>query len=319
MGKYIGLYDKIVSLNIGGICEVMLELIKSKYVREYVEKTGFKLSDMDFATIAYHSDLSIPEKHSKLREISNKTQDMQLKKQIEERLAFDEKSLRQFAENDGTCFYEVSARTTPEINAGVDTKGYFSSFEMAMECAKRQGVAVDINKYQLLDMCEKIILPFCSKYAYEVDEDDFGGNKIASFTYDANGTLESFWTYEMPKEERDKVGEDWGGTRFESRFMIMPNPFEKGDIVRELYADGNDKVGIVATSQDEWESDLQYIQELQEQKLVFNYVDTYFDVLFFENDGSFSKEHIAPIYLEKVEENNAFDVLRHVLKTLLLR
>ena len=277
----------------------MLKLIESKYVREYIEKTGFEFSDMDFATIAYNSDLPIPDKHAKLKEIADNTQNEALKKQIAERIAHDEMCLQQFTENDGTCFYELSAGETTEFIDFDDSLGYFASADLAMKYAKQHGIAYKINKYQIIGLCKNIIVPYGYFNPYtaadcELEDKEYCGEPISSFTYNAEHELCSYWTFEIPQEEKDKV-DDWGKFRFEHRFVYMPNPFETGDKVQLI---GTNTIAVVGTSQEAWGK---FLQRVQENNLPVDYYDASLVVDFIEDDGECgSHGHIQPIYLEKI-------------------
>ena len=264
----------------------------SKDVREYIEKTDYQFSDMDIATIIYHSELSESEKLRLLSELGQKTEDTVLCQQIEERIAYARLCYQRFAENDGGCFYEAR-----KWDAG-DVIGHFATLDLALAHTKKLGVAFQINKYQIIGRCKKIITPqakFNPRFAseWELPERPYQGEQISEYSYSAEGHLQRFWTAEMTREEEDAV-DDWGEARFEQRFVAFPNPFEVGDIVRMA----DDCIGIVSTSQADWK---EFLHRIEQHGLVVDYFDASLCVEYFSEDGEATHTHVQPIYLEKAE------------------
>ena len=273
----------------------MLKQLISKYVLRYIEKTGFQFSDADVATIIYHSERSVPQKHQALQSVADRTEDVELRNQIAERIAYDRMCYERLAANDGGCFYETSVAESTENWDLDEATGHFASVELALSHARSLGFAFSIKKYQIIGLCKNIIVPhgffnprLCPDATAGVKA--YKGEAIADFRYSADGELRNFWTYEVTDEENAAV-DDWGAKRFECKFIRMPNPFEKGDIVRRI---NSEQIGIVATSQTEWHS---FLQRVEEKKPVVDFFDASIVVEF--QDGS--HEHIQPIYLEKVE------------------
>lgn len=70
----------------------MCELIPSRDVRNYMAKQGRKLTDFEKAVLLYHrSGISLEERMRFLEELKNLTEDRELKKQIQERLDYEQK------------------------------------------------------------------------------------------------------------------------------------------------------------------------------------------------------------------------------------
>ena len=82
--------------------------------------------------------------------------------------------------------------------------------------------------------------------------------------------------------------------RFENAYMEIPNPFEKGDMVRVV---GTDRYGMVRTSQAEWEE----YKVRMHQMTGKDFIDASITVDFLCGDGEFSHDHINPIFLEKMD------------------
>ncbi|MBQ3497385.1 MAG: hypothetical protein IJA73_04560, partial [Oscillospiraceae bacterium] len=72
----------------------------------------------------------------------------------------------------------------------------------------------------------------------------------------------------------------------------IPNPFERGDIVRSHSA-----IGIVETSQAEWTE----LMENQNQSEGLDYYDAVITVEFPSEGGGFFHDHISPLELEKID------------------
>ncbi len=77
----------------------------------------------------------------------------------------------------------------------------------------------------------------------------------------------------------------------------MPNPFEKGDIVRFV---GTEDYGIVSESQKDWKEYLDKYRsdEWRKKGITLDFSDAQIVVEFLGDDGTFGHDHINPIYLE---------------------
>lgn len=268
-------------------------IIPSTYVRMHMFKENIQLQDIDLATIIYHAPLPVSLTHRYLSELADKTENADLKKQIDQRLIYDQLSIERFANNDGSCFYETSA-------SDGDVIGHFATIDLAKNHALSLGTAFSVQKYQIIGFCKDIIVPH---FAYNprlvtkgtTGAQSYTGDAISGCRYEAAGQLLDCWSYEMTAEETAIV-EDWGANRFEWRFVRLSNPFEYGDAVRST---NTNRMGVVRTSQDEWK---QLLQTVEEGKLVCDYTDASITVEFPEKDGVHSHEHIQPIYLEKYNQ-----------------
>ena len=272
----------------------MLKQLISNDVLKYIEKSSFKFADSDIATIIYHSEISVAQKHWALQSVADRTEDMELRRQIAERIAYDMMCYERFASNDGGCFYETSAAKVAEHWDLDQATGHFASVELALSHAKSLGFAFSIRKFQIIGLCKNIIVPHGFINPRLCPDATFGGQNyqgesIADFRYSADGELKNFWTYEVTNEENAAVV-DWGAKRFEWKFIRMPNPFEKGDIVRLT---NSESIGIVATSQAEWQN---FMRQVKDRKSVVDFSDASI-VVEFQNG---CHKHIQPIYLEKV-------------------
>lgn len=265
-------------------------IIPSTYVRKHMSKENIQLQDIDLATIIYHAPLPVSQTHQLLKELATKTENSDLKKQIDQRLAYDQMSLERFLNNDGSYFYEAYA-------SDGDVIGHFATMDLAKKHALSLGTVFSVQKYQIIGLCKDIIIPH---FAYNprlfskgtTGARSYTGDAISGCRYDVAGQLLDCWSYEMTAEETAIV-EDWGARRFEWRFVQLPNPFECGDVVRSK---NTNRLGVVRTSQEDWK---QLLQNSEEGTLVYDYTDASITVEFSQEDGTQSHKHIQPIYLEK--------------------
>lgn len=291
----------------------MITQIISKDMLAYLEEQGRSLSDREIATIVYHAGLSMPELLQALSELKHQTKDTELAQEIEERITYEQRCLERFRENDGSCFYETSIVEEDGENT---VTGHFAALALAEKHTKQfvfhHNKPFVIKKYQIVGLCEKVIVPICwvnprlhPKAASVPCE--YYGSAISGCRYRADGSLLEWWSFELQEEER--AVEDWGEHRFECKFLDLPNPFQRGDIVRVF---GKDEVGIVATSQEEYQ---EFLCRVKEHKLPVDFIDSSIIVLFLQDEGDDTHGHIPPVYLERTQTNTDTEKqLRALLK-----
>lgn len=271
----------------------MYDFIPSRTVREYAGRTRHLFSDMDIATILYHT-LPWSGRAPALRELAARTEDVALRKQIEERLAYEELLRERFEANDGSFFYAVAV----EDGADGITAGHYASARAALAAGRAGERPFCVSKYQLADLRRELITPKarfnpCLCPGPQARAEPYFGWPVAEYRYDAEGALRSRWSEEATPEERDRV-EDWGSARFEERFLFLPNPFEKGDIV--CMTGCPDQVGVVETSQESWKK---FLERVRTNARGEDFCDASITVEFLTEDGEFSHGHIPPILLER--------------------
>lgn len=277
----------------------MIKQIISKDVLAYLEEQGRSLSDRELATIVYHADLSTPELLQSLAEVKNQTKDTELAQEIEERITYEQRCLERFRENDGSCFYETSI---VEENGTNTVTGHFATLALADEHAKQSDDHLEkpfvIKKYQIVGLCEKVIVPighFNPRWHPNAVPAlwDYDGGEISGCRYRADGSILKWWSMEL--QEEGHAIEDWGEHRFEDKFLDLPNPFQQGDIVHVM---GKDNVGIVATSQGEYQK---FMRHVEERKLPLDFLDWVVEVRLLREEGSCTHRHIPPVYLERTQ------------------
>ena len=132
----------------------MFDYIESKYTKDRYEDVGFKLKDTNKATIIWNkTTLSYGDKIAALKKLAKKSLDMLLKKQIKERVNYEEMILTRFKEcDDRKTLYVVKDYRDEDIY------GFFSKYDTALMQAKKVG-----NEDEIDMMIEKhIVVTGCS-------------------------------------------------------------------------------------------------------------------------------------------------------------
>lgn len=250
------------------------------------------LSDRDIATIVWNFSDTPAKKYNALCKLLESSQDKALCLEIRQRIAYDKENLRRFHEYRDGYFYAAHIYTA-EYD---DIIGHFSSAELAKEYALRKNKPFCIGKFQIVGVRNSIIIPQGEPNprpeAVNGERFPYRGAPVSECSYNENGELLNHWGYEMSREETRAV-DDWGIARFESRFVVLPNPFHRGDIVCTL-KNPMDR-GIVITSQNEWQ---ELVAQSQKEDSILDICDASITVYFFKADGTYDHEHIAPIQLD---------------------
>lgn len=95
--------------------------------------------------------------------------------------------------------------------------------------------------------------------------------------------------------DEESIERDFSVKRFTNAYIDYPNPFERGDVVTHARSHGDCSVGLVATSQTEWED---FRRRVKDGAYV-DQVDASLTVEWLTEDGNFSHEHIPPTLLER--------------------
>lgn len=255
----------------------MWDFIPSKSVREYMDRNGFACSDRDLASILYQSAPPLAELHGRLEQLAQRTTDGDLRREIEERLAYDRCAVERFSANDGRFLYLL---LDEEDNAA----GYFTRAETAQEAGKEKNLPFAIQKHLFRDAASPV----------SGESEPSAHGLLAAFRYGADGILQDFWSCELPQEQTAQL---CGVQRFEERFAALPNPFQRGDIVHLV--DCPDTPGVVETSREEWDK---LVADARAGRRDLDRFDATLQVELLYSDGTFGHDHISPLRLERVTE-----------------
>ena len=278
----------------------MERLIPSKDVRELIEKTGRTFTDFEIAVLLYNSTLAYDDKVVLMKELLEKTEDIELKQMLKERIDQNEEDIKCFNENANAYVYVLKSDEY-EVEEGYC--GHFTNAKVAYKYGLKLAHSFRIEKYALMDSGEDVSFKrtfYSNPYIFvekNTDEliEEYESNleePVAIFFYSQEGKLEYFNGSEVIREEKEELDKMFNPKRFENAYIEIPNPFDAGDIVR-LVTDGGH--GIVATSSSEWEEYKKRLKNVKEK----DFVDTGITVDFILDDGEMIHNHINPIFLEK--------------------
>lgn len=255
------------------------KFIPSKTTAKYAEESGHVFSDWDIATILYHLEMPLNDRHEYIKQLAEETTDGLLVKQIKERIAYDEKSLKLFERNSTASTNYIYALETKQDDEW-DDNGYFAEVDLAKKYGVKSENLFSIGKYSIINKHNE----------QELCNFDYA---VAGVAYDKDGRIRHYWTTETEEEEAEQVS-CFAEDRFESRFVIVPNYFDKGDIVRYME---DRETGVVITSQSEWK---QFLESIEKRNLHVDWSDASIMVEYESENGHSYHEHINPIFLEKV-------------------
>ena len=291
----------------------MLDFI-SKDVREYMERNGLEFTDFEKAALIQNAGLPVLRRLELLEQLAEKTEDASLKENILARLASDRRDLELFRDNTEGYVYAVEALDDKEPYIC----GYFAAADLAYAHGMKQGCKFRIEKYLIVGFngrdAKKAKGYFNPNLMGEADmeecveEYDYRGLPEAGAQYDKDGTLEYFWSAELERSDEENISRSFDSTRFENVFIKVPNPFERGDIVR-LTTDPEGH-GIVQSSQLEWQEFLERVASGRAKWVDFS--DASITVDFLQDNGHIGHDHISPVFLEKFEPQKGdmdYDVL----------
>lgn len=251
----------------------MFETVPSEWMRKYLKAQGRELSDKEKAALIWNApNHTLSEKLEALEELSRGSSDEALKKQIKERVEYENAALEALKENpNGEAFYVVI-----EYDKGYNHPGgYFADFDGALEFAKESlkeyGGRCNIEKQTIVSM-------------------DHQGKRGSLYTecgcvlLNELGEIREFYSSEISSEKlRAQKG------RFEEHFFRIPRGMEYcivKDVIDNTY-------GVLENTREDWEK---YMDKWANGGLDFSDIQ----VIVYEltDNGMWSHKHINPLYLE---------------------
>lgn len=209
----------------------VVEMIPSKDMREVLRKQGRVFTDMETATLVHNLCLPRKRRRELLEQISNETQDERLRAQISFSLKDEQQKEEWFRATTEGCVFGVREMDEECPTEAMDA--LFSTFELAFTYGLVMGNPFEIHKWRALQE-----LPA---------KENWCPSTRGSMRFAANGTLESssLWATDDddPMDDRPlfapwPVGtkeENWPNYQFfEDRWVDLPNPYDRGDLVRVL-------------------------------------------------------------------------------------
>lgn len=283
-------------------------LIPSKDVLTQIEKEHRIFADKEMATLIENASITRDEKSHLFKLLLERITDEKLGKEIENLLLFDEKSRKAFfSHTEGTVYLLYIQEEGAD-----EFYGIFAEPEEAYRYGRRAGTQFTIVKRPILGGGEY----------RTVSDKEFGklsladgihsndGDELGKILFDEYGRVVELYVWEIPAEEREMLtGDDDFDNSIRGRYVSMPNPFERGDIVRRIgWKDdcGNDEIGVVSTSHKSWEKyEREYFSgEAQLKGWTPDYSDVQIVVDMVDRAAVIGHAHINPIHLEKITEED---------------
>lgn len=266
-------------------------LIPSKDVRDYVKEVNWTFTDAQKAALLVHGNLPLKEQYSHLQALQNSTADPKLQEQIKEYLNRADRELRAFKENsDKNHIYILKVEEEDISYTRMLPSGYFFDWEMACEYGRKEKLPFYIEKHLVGDV----------KNLGNYEDAEYYDYEIACLVFNKDGEADYFDSGEISYDKENEETDFYES--FQTAFYEVPNPFEKGDIVKIT---GTEEYGIVDTSQKRWKESLARYETpewIQMRKTgAVDYTDVQIRVEFLNDDGTFSHRHINPIYLERYQ------------------
>lgn len=237
------------------------------------------------------------EKLDALGELAQLTGDGTLRRQIRERIAYEEKCFRLFKGNpDKKYVYVVYEKKDWAAS------GFFSDYETAVAYGLK-----DIQKYEMRefriekqlifneDTKKDVIKPWISKHnllKFEIHKEyAYDGSESASFIFNNEGNIVYAFSMETDAEEMDLV-DAMNRDLFESRFFKLPFGMEVGTVVKVLH---DNTYGVLCGGNMPWDD---YMKKTDEDPPFYDFSDIQTIILQIKADGHWSHGHINPMYLE---------------------
>jgi hypothetical protein len=290
----------------------------SEDLKNYMEQEHLEFTDSEMATLICNSFLPAHEISSRLEIIAEKTVDAALKSQIREHLLFEKEDMEAYLNNTDGYMYSVKSFEYDEPYIC----GYFANHSLAYGCGMKQGVSFSIEKFRIIGNSrnsdhdgavteagtqaaeEAPIKPrlYMNPYIFDdrtveecVEEYDDYYEAVSVADYDEAGTLISFRSNEIKRDDKLELERTFSPEHFKNSFMYIAHPFERGDIVRLV--NEKDAHGMVATSGKEWK---QFLEDVKGGRYKgVDFIDSTLEVEFIQSTGDISHSHINPAFLEK--------------------
>lgn len=290
----------------------MFELIESNFTRNRYETIGFQLTDFQKATLIWNKpNVTHQERIQSLIELAKSTKDINLKKQIVERIEYEEKAMKQFE----VSSYGETVYVVLESNEDC-VCGYFGKYETSLayakNYAKKEEIQCTIEKHKIINEDNiplvKTSLRMNPNLCIEVQKNlvEYSGAPIASLFLDRKGNISNLWSNELADIENEKVNK-FRNDRFEYKFLSLPYVHDVGLPVRYI---PTGEYGIIGTTEKEWD----YFLNQVNNGMYVDFSDVAITVFFLTDKGYWTHQHCNPIYLEvEIPKINFEDKKNHAL------
>ena len=274
------------------------ELVPSACMRAYFEELHFEFTDFQKAALIWNAlGKTWKERLEALNELAEITEDHNVRRQIHERTAFEQKKWETFLNNEsGRYIYVVEDWEDGE------SCGYFASYDMAFKYAKRyveEYKNVCIIKKQLVVQGEEDEMvrssgklnPYMGMEDIQPEFISYEGDPVSETALNQNGEITRIDSNELMKEEEDVV-DSFRPDRFEHAFIKIPFDMQVGTPVKDLTTG---QYYVLTQGKREWDT---YLQRIESNGWYVDYSDIQVVVYRLTKNGYWSHEHINPLYLD---------------------
>lgn len=278
-----------------------MELIDSKYTREKYKELGIEFTDWQKATIIWNKPMPHQERLDALKELAKEITDVELKKQILERVSYEEKQLEYIMQNCDNNYVYIVKDEKDECDYGA-----FFMFETALKQARKYAEEnmeeMHIYKIQIVKGTDIPIIRnrdrwntnlFPEKAKIEERFSDYIDGEVGSVSISRAGDIRCWWSNETTDEE-ELVMDSFDINRFESRFLKLPYVHKAGMFVKYI---PTGELSVLATGKEDWDKFLERV----DNGLYVDYFDKSHKVYTLCDEGYWSHDHICPFLLEEVE------------------
>lgn len=277
----------------------MIEIIPSKWMRDYL-KDKKEFTDRERATLIWNApNVTWRNRISSLSELARQTSDDLLKKQIIERIEYEQKLYADFCENFEKEYVYVV------IDGNRDSCGFFGDAQIALQFGIKNAKewnedSFSIEKHLIisLDNKNKVIKRWYSQHLLQHSSDNFeceySGEYASCIRYTSAGDILSIDSNEMSDEENERVDE-FSRDRFEFQFFQIPFGMETGTIVKILNEFHRNEYAVLGSGEEEWNN---YMNMTINNPDCYDFSDIQTTVYILNNDGTWSHGHINPLFLE---------------------
>lgn len=272
---------------------------------------NYELTDFQKATLIWNTRYdSLDKQLNALKEIANSTNNIDLQKQIEERILFKKDSIKKFQETTPDCIYVVYDEDDSDT-------GHFTHYDTARKYCIDKGYKSIQKRLLIKDTNIPQVRPDGRWNPYifpelNIEIEKYDGQSLGSITFNDNFEIRRIWSNEMPIK-REKQVDSFNPERFEFAYTEIPfslSDFKEGTIVHDLRAD---RYGVIDTTTEEWEKFMERVRN----GLQVDFIDYSLTVYFICESGRWTHDHIHPIYLEieQPSEKESFE-FRCALETM---
>lgn len=292
----------------------VIELIPSKDMRQALRESGRQFTDMETATIIHNLGLPPFRRRELLQELLSETKDEALREQLQYGLENEEYLTAHFRDVSEGYVFGVCVPDDEIRHDTLSPDAYFSNYPAAWEYGTSSGCPFCVRKWRAYD-----IAPPGEWWEHD--------GECGWMEFDESGKLTDMMLWheddepEQPQLAPNIIREKrWPHyLYFEDRWVDLPNLYQIGDIVRVLDGKASCIVpaydwAVVNVENDngEWvafnEKTAKRLQAIENgmykpEGIVPDYSDVQLTVEFPCEDGTFTHDHINPIFLERVAED----------------